>query len=507
MPTLTLAIKPMRAISTGFEAPEFRLVLRNPGDTDIPIPRGWFAGARLETLHPDGRRSVLMPFGEESNSGVAPGDEIFSRSDREQRFTLADAALPGAYELRARLAFDPELEAETDWFLEAPRPVSLAVPSVAGVSGGHAWILVPGEKQATLLDAPIAWCDVAESRPMRAGSPGRVAVADPSARGLVASALQGSLNAVERERVAWLSAEGRLEVGVTAVLFDSVGVALPGAPRRILGPLLVDEGGRCAAFVLSGDDRTVWAFRGDAAVAREAPPAPPEMPLDFDVPDDLDAPAPFDDEEDEEPSFVPRADVPPPSLAAAISLPFAATHGAAAAGPDFSGLLLAGMEGDSIEVLYVALDERLGPRARGLARIPGARLMPGCDPLIEVDDEGLARVAVLFHEPGNEAVGLAKLAFDDAGQLVWREGVGRQRLAILGSPPVDGALAVADSEDWSLAWCVRTEAAELVGCRVGAAPRTRLVRESLVEPLFLLASADRLAVATESVEGISFEDV
>ena len=148
--SLNLQLVPVCAVSSWLEEPEFLLVLQNPNEYDVPIPNDWYAGARIGIFHPDGERTMILPFGEAPDP-AAPPDEILERSDRERRFTLRSAVLPGLYVIMAKLAFGTALQATTTLFLEAPRPLSIAVSSVGGLLGQRAWILASGVKQSTLF--------------------------------------------------------------------------------------------------------------------------------------------------------------------------------------------------------------------------------------------------------------------------------------------------------------------------------------------------------------------
>src|SRR5437868_7418401 len=148
MEKLNLELLPVRAVSAPFEAPEFRLVLQNPNSADIRIRSDWYAGARIVIFQPNAKRTMLTPFGKQGVARVALDDEILSRSDRERRFTLAGALLPGTYVLMAKLASDIPMHASATWFLEAPQPLSLAISSVGGLMSNRAWILSPGTKQS-----------------------------------------------------------------------------------------------------------------------------------------------------------------------------------------------------------------------------------------------------------------------------------------------------------------------------------------------------------------------
>lgn len=508
METLNLQLIPVREISAPFEAPEFRLVLQNPNRADIRIRSDWYAGARIGIFHPGGERTVLMPFGEQGVARAGLDDEILSRSERERRFTLRGAASPGLYVLAAKLASDVPMHASCKWFLEALQPLGLAVSRAGGEPGEWAWVLSPGMKQGTLFQIPIGLCDVAEPAPVRAGTPERTAVVDAAAHGLVACALPESGGRREHQRVAWLSGSNVLHVGVTAVLFDGVEVSLPGPPRRILAPVLVKEDGACDVFVLSGDGLAIWVYRGPPAVPRKVPPSPSLGPMDEGQPEDLDTLPPDEDEEDSEPAFLPGADVPAPELTSTIPLTSAATSGAVTGGPGYSTLALASDAGEAIELLHQVLDGSLQPAARNHARIERASLIAGCDPWIAVDDRGITRVAVLFHEREAEshAVGMAKLAFDRDAEPVWIEGVGRQRAGLLRVAPVDGALAGTGADGWPLAWCVRTADGELVGS-LGGAAHSRRITDRAVRPMVLLTTPERMAVAMESDDGIRFVGV
>ena len=288
------------------------------------------------------------------------------------------------------------------------------------------------------------------------GSPGRESVEEAAARGLVACALPSFEREREHQRVAWLCGQN-LTVGTTAVLFDKASVRLPDAASRILSPLLVKEDGTCDIFVLSEDGLAIWVFRGGAAV--------PHV------------------EEADGPPFIPGADVPIPELTGTISLSFPFTAGAVAAGANYSALVMAADASGCIEVLHQTLDYSAQPCVGNRARIEKASLIPGCQPWIAVDEAGRTRVAVLFYEPGPEIhVGLAKLVFDDDGEPVWVEAVGRQRLGVLRDVPLDGALAAGGETGWPLAWCVRTAGGELVGSIEGSAPRSRKIIEKPMQP-------------------------
>jgi hypothetical protein len=159
----------------------------------------------------------------------------------------------------------------------------------------------------------------------------------------------------------------------------------------------------------------------------------------------------------------------------------------------------------SIDLQYVLLDASLAKLAANRSRVDRAGLIPGCNPWVEVGPQGRTRAALLFHEPDprSPAVGLAKLAFDGP-ELVWCEGVGRQQVGMLDSPPLDGALVGTGEEGWRLAWCVRTAGEKLVGARAGRPSRSHAIKQPLVRPLVLLAAAERLAVGAESGEGLAF---
>jgi hypothetical protein len=507
MEPLNLQMRPVQAVSTALEASEFRLVLQNPNAADVPIPADWFAGLRIGIFHPDGERTMVAPFGSNTVPDATSNDEILGNSERERRFTLPGAALPGLYVLLANLTVGQAMHAAAKWYLEAPQPLSLAINSAGGALGERAWILSPGDKQTTLFQTSIGWCDVSEPSPVRTGHPGRLALLDRAAHGLVACDLPAFSPERQFQRVAWLSGADTLHVGSTAVLFDSSSIALPGPARRILAPLLVSEDGACDVIVLSADGRTVWAYRCAPAFARQAPPVqpPPQAGETEAEPEDWETAPVADDAEDGAAPFTPGADVPVPELVATIPLEIAASAGAVSAGANGSGLVLAADAGESIEVWLYLQDDELRPKVRSRVRIQNANLISGCDPWIELDEYGLTRVAFLFQEPGG--VGLAKLAFDANAEAVWVPGVARQRVAPLAAAPSEGALAATGDSEWSLAWCVRTAENELVGSLPGGGLRRKKLTATPVHPLLLLATPDRMAVATDSGEGIAFVSV
>jgi len=412
--------------------------LRNPlpEPLTVPLPANeWWRGARFGITRPGGTTTDFTLPGGSAGGGPLT---LFDEAELEKSFSLEsfaeDLLVPGWYELHGDLPVDKgywPIEG-VRWLVEPVFPMEVFVSPVAecrAEDGLAYWKVVRGEQRAALYKGEIAIADESAGRALSITGGDRLADVSPVAQGLMGMECPGEPIPARAAWVAWLESN-TLRAGVSFALFNQTSIDLPGQPGRILPHVITANEGGAEVWVLAASGDRLWRVTVAAPEQIDAPAAP--------AVDEDDYPDPRDSVRIAVPAIL------------EVPCPVAATHGAVGRWKEFTAVALLAQTESSIEVRYGAAGE-MGV-VWGTARIDQARLMPGTDPVIALDDNGVGRVAVLFQT--QDSVGVAALAFDSEAKPSWSSGI-RREIQGPAASLVSGAISLrldGESGLWICSW-------------------------------------------------------
>jgi hypothetical protein len=495
MKPLELSLVPLKAIRLASEPTIIALVLRNPNPDSVetPLPVGtWWQGAQLVLTRPDGS-SAAFQLGADGPTSHRPRLTLFEEAELSTSFTLEGrverTGAPGRYALRGQLATgDGSLRIEeVRWDVEDVRTMHAVVAPPRAVQEDDeidCWTIERGARRAALSMCSVGLNDVSSRERVGLSPPQPWTDVGLDAHGLVAMQATADPTVVSPLWVAWLEAS-RLHAGFRSGSFRGTSIELPGVPARILPGLLPDGASGADALILGAESGEIWHIRLRALKQADAEAGP------------------SGDEDDDDAPTVPT-EIPVAALLATYRAPATCVQGAAVRSPVLTVIALLSQAGACIEVHYGRLDGEGRGAVWTAARIDNAALMPGADPALAIDDQGIGRVGVLYRTRGaRPGVGVAVLAFDSEGRPLWADGTGREE-HVTDSEAVAGALALlADpsTSAWVPHWGVALQDGRLLARSGPADPEEHASEHGLLLPLGMAVWPACSAFASRTAEG------